>query len=148
MGDGMHGVGFGTTQEVQPTEYKVFADVGFTFPVMLSSASRDDFGSPAHSPSTTIRRGIVLGRVTASKEFIDYDASITPATGQEVAICFLDEEVNLLNEVSGAAEDKLATAHLGGVYEGTTATSPNIDAGALTDIRGKFGSGFKADIYG
>lgn len=143
MGDGMHGVGLGATVTNTPTEFKFVSGEGFAVAVLLVSTARDAFGSPAHSPSTTLRKGLVLGRITASGKFCEYDDDGTD-DGRRVARGILDEEVNLLN-AAGSAEDKLGSMHLRGVYDEDKLQ--NIDANGKADLRG-FGSLFKEDIYG
>lgn len=139
----LHFMGLGDTVEAEPTEFKLDPDIGYSFPVVIISTAEDTSGSPAHTPTTTLRRGLVLGRITASKKFSQYVAG--NSDGTETAIGILDEEVSTLNDQS-TAEDKLASAHVGGVYDQDKVYG--LDAAGRVDLRLLLGTCWKDEIFG
>lgn len=73
-------------------------------PLIVSTAI--DAGA---SPTTVLRSGLVMGKVTASGKWAEYD--ITQTDGREVARGILEGTVNMLNSTTGAVEDKHGGPH-------------------------------------
>lgn len=68
-------------------------------PILVSTAI--DAGA---SPTSTLREGLVLGKVTASGKWAEYDA--TQTDGREVARGILVGSLSMFNVVTAAVEDK------------------------------------------
>lgn len=90
--------------------------------VVLASAARDD-------SATVLRRGLVLGEVTASGKYKEYDDS--DSDGTEVARCILDEEIDL-KDTNGDVQDAYATAVVFGYVDNSMLFG--IDANGRTDL--------------
>lgn len=89
-------------------EHQVFAQG------VLSSTTVDAGGSP----TTQVRAGLVLGRITSSGEYVQYSASATD--GSQTACAVLADPVNML-DASGTAEDKLGCrVMVGGLLKAST----------------------------
>lgn len=82
-----------TTSEILRSNHKI------TKAVKISSAAVD----AGNTPTTTLRKGLVLGIVTASGEYAQYDDGA--GDGTEVAAAILLDNVNMLDD-TGVAEDK------------------------------------------
>jgi hypothetical protein len=94
-------LGYGASREAKDNEYKL-SDHGIKVAVTIASTASDSGSTPA----TTLRKGLVLGKVTATGKFKQYNNGASDGT--EVAAGILDDEVNLLNE-AGTASDSQAT---------------------------------------
>jgi len=68
--------------------------------VVIDSTARDS----GNSPTTTMRKGVVLAEVTATGEFKEYDD--TDSDGTQTARGILDMDINLLDE-EGTAQDAI-----------------------------------------
>ncbi len=106
--------GMGQSLSNSPSEFRLSAhgeetDVGITI-----VASAVDAGN---TPTTTLRKGLVLGKITASGKYKEYDPSASD--GSETAALILVDEVDLLQDsVDGAtARDQLATGMMHGVVD-------------------------------
>ena len=77
----------------QGREWAIYATV------TISSAARDDTHT---SYTTTLRKGLVLGRITASGKYAEYDD--TASDGTQVARAILDEQVKVV-DVDAVARD-------------------------------------------
>lgn len=104
-------LGYGPLRENQPTEFRLSdhgrdTDIGIT----IDKSARDT----GNTPQTTLRKGLVLGRITATGKYAQYDDSASDGT--EVAACILADEVNLLDE-DGNAQDAHATGVIHGVVD-------------------------------
>lgn len=86
--------------------------------IMVSTAV--DAGS---SPTTVLRSGLVLGKVTASGKYKQHDGTATD--GSEVAVLVLNQEMSTL-DYAGAAADKEAHVLVRGVLQ--AANLPNLSA--------------------
>jgi len=93
------------TKSVTPRTFLLDGDHVIVVPVTIASTARDNYeedGSTAHTPTTTLRPGLVLGKITASGKYAQYDDGA--ADGTETAVGILKEEVNLL-DANAAAQD-------------------------------------------
>ena len=119
-------IGLGSTVSADPSEVR-FTDHGreSTLGIVIDADARDD----DNTPTTTLRKGLVLGRLTANGKYKEYDPSASDGT--ETARLVLDDEVNLLDE-DGTAVD---TEGLGG-FRGDFVASAliGLDAGAKADL--------------
>ena len=119
-------IGLGSTLSANPSEIR-FTDHGreSTVAIVLDSTALDS----GNSPTTTLRKGLVLGKVTATGEYKQYDPSASDGTS--TARVILDDEVDLLDE-SGSAVD---TEGLG-AFRGDFVASAliGLDAGAKADL--------------
>ena len=86
-------IGLGATQSAEPGEIR-FTDCGreSTIAIVIDAAASDD----GNSPTTTLRKGLVLGKVTETGKYKQYDPEASDGT--ETARVILDDEVNLLDE--------------------------------------------------
>jgi len=129
-----HGIGMGSTISEEHVEFLMDGGKrGTVISGVLSSTARDAFGSPANSPTTTLRKGVVLGRLTASpykfKEYVDGQLD-----GSGTALGILMDTVNLL-DVNGTAQDAAVRVHVGGWYDEDNLHG--IDANGKTDLKAK-----------
>ncbi len=119
-------LGYGTLREADPTEFRLSdhgrdTDIGIT----IDASARDS----GNSPDTTLRKGLVLGKVTASGKYEEYDDGASDGT--EVAACILTDQVNLLDE-EGSAVDSFATGMVHGVAD--ESKLHGIDANGKADL--------------
>ena len=129
-----NGIGMGSVQEEEHIEFLMDGGKrGTVISGVLSSAARDAFGSPANSPTTTVRKGVVLSRLTASpykfKEYVNGQID-----GSGVALGILMDTVNLL-DVNGDVQDASVRMHVGGWYDEDLLHG--IDADGKTDLKAK-----------
>ena len=94
-------MGYGPLREGADNEYKL-SDHGVKVGATIASTASDGGGTP----TTRLRKGLVLGKVTATGKFKQY--SNGASDGTEVAAGILDAETNLLDE-TGTARDSQAT---------------------------------------
>jgi hypothetical protein len=100
--------------------------------ITIVSTARDNYdsdGSTAHTPTTTLRRGLVLGKITASGKLSQYDD--TNEDGSQVAVGILDGEVDLLDE-DNTAQDTQATMVIHAFADESELLG--IDANGKTDL--------------
>ena len=117
-------LGYGAARTAQDNEYKL-SDHGIKVAVTVDSAAADNGGSP----TTTLRKGLVLGKVTASGKYKQYNNAA--ADGTEVAAGILDDEVNLIDE-AGTARDSQATMLIHGFVR--ESKLHGIDANGKADL--------------
>ncbi len=117
-------LGYGALREAGDNEYKL-SDHGIKVAVTVDSSARDD----GNTTDTTLRKGLVIGRVTATGKYKEYDAGASDGT--ETAAGILDDETNLLDE-SGAASDSHATMLIHGFVDEDRLIG--IDAGGKSDL--------------
>jgi hypothetical protein len=119
-------IGLGATESADPSEIR-FTDHGreSTVAIVLDAAARD----AGNTPDTTLRKGLVLGKVSASGKYKEYDPSA--GDGTETARVILDDEVDLLDE-SGTAADTEGLGAFRGDFVAAALTG--LDAGAKADL--------------
>ena len=119
-------IGLGATQSSDPSEIR-FTDHGreSAIGIVLDAAARDD----DNSPTTTLRKGLVLGKVTATGKYKEYDPSASDGT--ETARLILDDAVDLLDEAADAADTEGLGAFRG---DFVAAALIGLDAGAKADL--------------
>ncbi len=119
-------IGLGSTVSADPSEIR-FTDHGreSTVAIVLDSTARDADNTPA----TALRKGLVLGKITATGKYMEYDDGASDGT--ETARVILDDEVDVLDENGDAAD----TEGLGG-FRGDFVASAliGLDAGAKADL--------------
>jgi len=119
------------TKTVTPREF-LLSDHKIAVGVTLVSTARDNYdedGSTAHTPTTTLRKGLVLGKVTASGKYAQYDDNASDGT--EVAAGILEEEVNLL-DANATAQDTDGTMVIHAYVDESQLYG--IDANGKTDL--------------
>jgi len=128
------GIGMGSINTEEHIEFLMDAGQrGSVISGVMSSAARDDVHSPASSPTTKLRKGLVCGRLTASPyKFKEYDNAAIDGCG--VALGILMDTVNLLDE-AGDAQDASVRLHVGGWYDEDKLYG--LDANAKTDLKAK-----------
>ena len=91
-------IGLGSTVSADPSEIR-FTDHGreSNAAIVIDSTARD----ADNTPTTTLRKGLVLGKVTATGKYKEYDSEADDGT--ETARVILDDEVNVLD--AGAKAD-------------------------------------------
>lgn len=97
--------------------------------VILASAAVD----AGMTPTTTLRRGLVLGKIAATGFYAEYDP--TKTNGQEYAVGILHDSVNMLDS-SGAAATKQARMCVWG-FDIKTANVYGLDALARRQMSGR-----------
>jgi hypothetical protein len=108
-------VGLGTEITEEHTEFLMDGGKrGVEFSVTIDSTARDATGSPAHTPTTKLQKGLVMGRITATNKWKEYDDA--DSDGTEVARGILTHEVNLL-DADATAQEAQAVLHIAGWYD-------------------------------
>lgn len=110
------GSGPGINAEIASEEKEVlFGDVVWAYndpmPAIVSSAQDD-----ANTPVTTLRAGLIMGKITASGLWTDYDPAATD--GSEVAQGVLRQEISTLNNLN-VAEQKQGVILIIGLLKAT-----------------------------
>ncbi len=130
----MAGIGnqIGITNEVSYTSNKFITDqsrIGWKT-VILAAAARD----ASKIPTTLLGEGLVLGKITASEKYAQYDDSAIDGT--EDADLILAEDVDLVDPETNAATDSTGLC----VYEARVDNDAlnGIDAAGRTDLAGRF----------
>lgn len=121
----------GITNEVSYTSNKFINDqslIGWKT-VILAAAARD----AGNTPTTTLREALVLGRITASDKYAQYDDSAIDGT--EVADLILAEQVDLVDPSTNVATDSTGLC----VYSARVENGAliGIDAAGRTDLAGR-----------
>ena len=119
--------GLGTEIEAVPTEFMRSAH-SILLGVTISSAARDS----GNTTTTTLRPGLVLGKITASgkyKEYNNYNSD-----GSEVAKGILYDQVKVLDADANAI-DAAAVMVIHGFVD--TSALHGCDAAAQTDLAGQ-----------
>lgn len=119
-------IGLGSTVSADPSEIR-FTDHGreSNVAIVIDSTARD----ADNTPTTTLRKGLVLGKVTATGKYKEYDSGASDGT--ETARVILDDEVVVLDETGTAADTDAV-----GAFRGDFVASAliGLDAGAKTDL--------------
>ena len=136
------GIGADAVKTDTPNEFRMDSS-GRTKSIIIAAAARDDFGSPAHSPTTTLRKGLVMGKITSGGQYAEYDDGA--GDGTETAVGILLMSVNLLNE-SGTAVASTGALYYGGYVD--QAKLHGHDANGKADLAAVAAGGmiFKEDI--
>lgn len=79
--------------------------------VVLASTARD----PGSAPTTVLRRGLVLGKITASGKHAQYDPAATDGT--QVPVGILNDSTDLFDPRAGAATDRTAQMRVWGMVK-------------------------------
>jgi hypothetical protein len=119
-------LGYGTLREDRPTEFRLSdhgqdTDIGIT----IDKTARD----AGNTPTTTLRKGLVIGKITATGKYAQYNDAANDGT--QVARCILADEVNLLDE-EGTAQDGHSVGVIHGVVE--EAKLIGLDANGKADL--------------
>ncbi len=118
--------GLGSTVTADPSEIR-FTDHGreSTVAIVIDSTALDS----ANTPTTTLRKGLVLGKITATGKYKEYDTSASDGT--ETARVILDDEADLLDENATAVDTEAL-----GAFRGDFIASAliGLDAGAKADL--------------
>lgn len=132
-----NGIGMDAESENRPVNFLMDAGKrGHAETVTIVSTARDS-GS---TPTTTLRAGLVLGRVTSTGLYKEYDDS--GIVGDAVARVVLLETVNLLNS-AGSAANAVAPVHFAGYYDEDKLYG--LDANGKVDLKA-LGVLFKEDF--
>lgn len=95
----------------------------------IASTARDS----GNTPTTTLRPSLVMGKITASGKYAQYDDSATDGT--EDADLILDHQVDLIDEETNLPQDTQARF----VWHGQVRDADliGIDAAGRTDLAGR-----------
>ena len=118
-------IGFQTERFISGREFLINNDHVMTKGVVILSSTTDS----GNNPTTTLRRGLVLGIITASGKYTAYNDSGTD--GEAVARGVLMEDLDMLDD-TGTAADKQANMLLHGYVDYSQLIG--IDANGLTDL--------------
>ena len=97
MSERLPNFGVGAEKTDTPTEFRL-SDHGILVGVTIAAEARDS----GNTPTTTLRRGLVVGKITASGKYAQYDNTATDGTGEAAGI--LVHEVDLLGPYAAAAD--------------------------------------------
>jgi hypothetical protein len=118
---GLNQVGGGDPTEIRFTNHGRESTVA----VVLDATAIDG----GHEPNTTLRKGLLLGKITATGKYREYDPS--GSDGAATARLILDDEVNLLN-ADGVAVDTEGVGAFRGDF--IAARLIGLDAAAKADL--------------
>ncbi len=109
--------------------------------VVISSTAAD----AGNSPTSTLRPGLLLGKITSTGEYAQYDADATDGT--QVAECVLLEEVNLLDPATAANADKWWSVAISGRLKASSVINLDYQARSQLMARGfQFDDGVWAQL--
>jgi len=114
-------IGGGSTFMVDGNEF-LLSDHYACINVVIASTARD-------GTSTTLRKGLVMGKITASGKYAEYDDGASDGT--ETAVGILLEDVNLLDE-NGTARDAAGVLVVHGIVDNSKLYG--IDANGRADM--------------
>lgn len=102
--------GISTMQESYEVALSWGPDVKLTWwnPSYISSSTTD----PTNTPTTRLRQGLLMGLITSSGQWINYDADNTD--GSQIALGVLGYGVNMLDLFTNSAVNKLIPIIIGG----------------------------------
>lgn len=89
MAQGLSNFGLGTEKTDTPREFRL-SDHAILTGITIASTARDS----GNTPTTTLRRGLVMGKITSSGKYAQYNDAATDGTG--VAAGILTHEVDLV----------------------------------------------------
>ena len=107
-------------------EYALNREHFITKTVILDSVAID----AGSSPTSTLRKGLILAKVTSSGRFAQYDNAVT-GDGQETARGVLDEEKDMLDE-NGVSNHQVADMMIFGYVDNNALIG--IDANGRTEL--------------
>ena len=101
-------IGLGSTVSADPSEIR-FTDHGreSTIAIVIDSTAQDS----GNTPATTLRKGLVLGKISATGKYKEYDPSA--GDGTNTARVILDDAADLLDENGEAADTEALGAFRG-----------------------------------
>ena len=123
--------GMGTAVESTENSFLWGPNTWYLLKGIVVSSAAVDAGS---SPTTDLRPGLVLGKVTSSGEYVAYSATATD--GSEVAEGVLFQGIRTIDPLSGSASDRLAQMVVGGPVKGGSLYG--IDQLARAQMHGRF----------
>jgi len=129
-----NGIGMGSIISEEHLEFLMDGGKrGTVISGMMASTARDSHGSPAHTPTTRLRKGLVCARLTASPyKFSDYLNG--EADGRETAHGILMDTIDLL-DANATAQDAQCRLHVGGWYDEDQLHG--IDAAGKVELKAK-----------
>jgi hypothetical protein len=137
MSDSFDIIGLDAEEENQPVNFLMNNSRGQQIGVVIDSTARD----AGATPTTSLRAGLVLGRVTVTDRWKEYDDG--DADGTDVARAVLLKDTNLLN-AAGTAVNVSSVAHTGGFYDEDLLIG--LDANGKADLKALHVL-FKEDVY-
>lgn len=123
--------GMGPTVESSENSFLWGPNTWYLLKGVVISSAAVDAGS---SPTTDLRTGLVMGKVTSSGEYVAYSGTATD--GSEVAEGILFEGRRTLSPLTNLAEDKLGQIVVGGAVKGGSLYG--IDQLARAQMHGRF----------
>jgi len=118
-------IGFQTERFISGREFIINNDHVMTIGVVLVSTTTDS----GNNPTTTLRRGLTLGKITASGKYAAYSDS--GSDGEAVCRGILMEDLDMLDD-TGTAADKQANMLIHGYVDYSQLIG--IDSNGLTDL--------------
>lgn len=120
-------VGIVNEASADPTEIR-FTNSGreSAVAIVLVSTAVD----AGNTPTTTLRKGLVLGKVTASGKYKEYDPNAVD--GSQVAKLILADKVDMLDETATAVDTEGVAVFRGDFI---AANLPGLDAAAKTALK-------------
>ena len=118
---------------IQPGEFLLNPRIYFSQRVTITSAARDAVasdGSTARTPSTQLRKGLVMGKITATGKYAQYNPQASDGT--QTAVGLLLEPVSVVDRY-GNAVDALGETVFFGYVDGTQCYG--LDAAAKTAMK-------------
>lgn len=104
----------GSTTAIFNTESNIFWGSGNAvspahnfITISITSAAVD-----TGSPTTILRPGLILGKITSSGMYTNY--SPTATDGSQLAVCVLPTEINMLDPVTGTVANRVTSAVING----------------------------------
>ncbi len=119
-------IGMGNRADASGREYMLNRDHVMSKTVVLNSTAVDSGGDPVE---TNLRKGLVLGKITATGKYAQYNNSASDGT--EVARGVLDFDVNMLDG-NGVAQDKNTLMVIHGLVNSNSLFGSN--GAGLTDM--------------
>jgi len=120
-------IGTRTELFISGREFLINNDHVVEIDVVIVSTAADS----GNNPTSTLRRGLVLGKVTSSGKYQQYSDADSPS-GVGVARGILKEDINLLDLDTGSAADKQAKMVIHGYVDYSQLIG--IDSNGLTDL--------------
>lgn len=119
--------GFSAQTTETPSEF-LKSDHVMEVGIHIDSSARDS----GNTPTTKLRPGLALGKITASGKHKEYDPSASD--GSEVCVGFLKDQVNVL-DADGVATDEQGVLVFHGYVD--ESACHGLDAAAKVDLQGQ-----------